>query len=111
MAAGASSSTKNSMDVDVDVNGTVVGGEERCTVCVVKGFDARTGLYTVTCSNRKELLQLPFDKLLHFNHNDKSFHTGDTVFALVRSKQQRSLSTDFHRARVTRVSGVRCLLV
>jgi len=79
---------------------------ERCVVCIVKGFDEKSGLYSVVDQSTGALCEVAFEQLLYFNHTDKSFHVGDQVYALFRTKQQRGLSNEFVQARVNRVSNV-----
>lgn len=81
-------------------------GANRCVVCIVKSFDEKTGLYTVNDQTNKNLLKKKLEELVHFNHNVKTFHVGDTVYALFRSKLLRGLSNEFFKAKVARVNNV-----
>lgn len=70
---------------------------------IVKVFDPKTGLYTVR-AGEKEVWRLPFEELIHFNHNEKMFRVGDTVYSLFRSKGT-GLSSEFYKGKVTSVNN------
>ena len=77
--------------------------KKKCFVVIVKAFDTKTGLYTVR-AGEKGTWQLPFDSLIHFNHNQKSFRVGDVVYSLFRAKGT-GLSSEFYKGKVVTVSN------